>query len=364
VAPGEAVISAAMVGEDFVGEAVVFFEFGDVDGGSECRRLSRADSAVLQARVLPQGCRAVRGTHEGGYRWVRRRVGEAWPNNIFGFGQVNLAHLPVRNSGRMIVAEAVKIGDRQHLVGMCKVTEKSALRITIAWTDAPLAAESFVPLCADLDLIVKTPSGQVIIGNSHVMEERFWTIERVIVDAPILGDYEIHVIAAIQNGGSAVFAAVVIGGIVVNAQAKLEFQSATSCVGTCHLGKCTEDQICDCSSTDTFGQFCQHPVDSLGLTNVKKISVGGVDLNYFKVTKPDDIDQIEVVIKASGPEDVVIPLRCFYHEGMVARGIPFEYSVATWQNGTDRGTLKISTKADVLSILVKNDMSQSVAFAI
>jgi hypothetical protein len=72
------------------------------------------------------------------------------------------------------------------------VSSTTPLRVTIAWVDPPNIVWAVKNLLNDLDLIVYTPSGDTLYGNSIIGDE-FNTQERVSLTLPMVGDYKIVV---------------------------------------------------------------------------------------------------------------------------------------------------------------------------
>ena len=67
-----------------------------------------------------------------------------------------------------------------------------SFRVTIAWTDPPNINWGTKNLLNDVDLIVITPDGMKFYGNS-IFGDEFNTQEKVVVDNPMLGEYQIFV---------------------------------------------------------------------------------------------------------------------------------------------------------------------------
>jgi Arc/MetJ family transcription regulator len=59
------------------------------------------------------------------------------------------------------------------------------------------------------------------------------------------------------------------------------------------------------------------------------------------------------------------PIRVYYKEGTVARGIPFEYSGAKWVKSEPTGsTWDLNTSAEVVDLMVRNDMFEPFIFMV
>jgi hypothetical protein len=73
------------------------------------------------------------------------------------------------------------------------VTDSSTpLRVTIAWVDPPNIVWAVKNLLNDIDLLIITPSGDTLYGNSIIGDE-YNTQERVTYDLPMVGEYQILV---------------------------------------------------------------------------------------------------------------------------------------------------------------------------
>jgi hypothetical protein len=126
------------------------------------------------------------------------KTGDKTINVESGFGQVSLGkHLPFASDPFWFQAgDVIPIANPGHLVANFTVTDTSQeVRVTIAYLDAVAHKDPVFPLVCDLDLIVVSPTKTIFRGNWRTddTEERFSTVERVIIDAGELelGTYEV-----------------------------------------------------------------------------------------------------------------------------------------------------------------------------
>jgi hypothetical protein len=255
------------------------------------------------------------------------------------------------DDGRLVVSERTLTRARQHHMARFQVQSTGEVRVAIAWLDPIMDDDSLMPMFADLDLFVKTPAGDVLYGNGGV--ERFITTERIVIPNAAVGDYEIHVLAEVQdNGDTEVGFATVVSGKIGDG---LEFSRETNdCTRSCAPGGVCNAGVCQCTDEHYVGHFCEierkvweqsdfhddvviQPLQSIYLRFKKPTTVAGAN-NTISVTAD---------FKGAGPN---WPLRIFYKEAPVERGIPFEYSNVL------RGNANIGTGADILELMVRNDM--------
>jgi hypothetical protein len=201
-------------------------------------------------------------------------VGQKYPDNAYGFGQLNLGrYLPfLGSSASILVTESVRIGQLQHRVSSFRISgSQHPLRVTISSLDAVNSADSLIPLLADLDLIVVCPSGRILRGNHDAgeSEEHFSTTERVILDPNEveIGTYEIHVISMLSDLIKDCQFSVVVSGLIQNPAMYLRFTPATKCL-PCGSGICDQNSYrCQCSWSIFWGTLA-----NLSFTPLKLLS--------------------------------------------------------------------------------------------
>ena len=90
----------------------------------------------------------------------------------------------------------IDVSSNKHYTAYINIKEQGEIRVSMAFTDTPLDEESIIPLSADIDLIVVSPTGRIFYGNGK--EETHSTIERVVIhkEESEAGKYEIHLYAS------------------------------------------------------------------------------------------------------------------------------------------------------------------------
>ena len=185
---------------------------------------------------------------------------------LYGHGWPNLAaNLPLpTNKRKMIVEDNLEISGKSHYVGEFRVTDcTDSLRVTMSYLDEPVSADSPIALYNNLDLVLETPDGYVIMGNSRAddSEERYSTTERVVISpgspwagsAYVPGVYKIHVISQVRSATPVKYSLCVIGGVV---EGILNMERTTKCVSQALFGTCNnETGQWECKSFMS-GVFC------------------------------------------------------------------------------------------------------------
>jgi hypothetical protein len=220
---------------------------------------------------------------------------ERAPNVESGFGALNLGRwLPLEGDNfAMIIGNGIPIGRRQHLVTSVSVTGKAkALRITICSFDRGGNAESWIPLFADLDLIVVGPNNEIYQGNHRPdkSDEHFSPVERVIVfeSELVIGTYEIHVISSIHETGDEETFSIVAVGDIDGGNGYFTFTPATNCIADCGDGECDRATFtCKCDSKGEIGEFCQQKVIEIS-TDLTAVSMelDSLGIRYLSFAKP------------------------------------------------------------------------------
>lgn len=119
------------------------------------------------------------------------------PNIETGFGSPDLSS-SLLEPLRIVKNESIQSNEKHKY--FINLNEKNnSLRVTLGYVDPPLAITSTMPLFADLDLLIISPSGKVYIGNERPnrQTEMSNTIERVIVKKEDIeiGQYTILVLS-------------------------------------------------------------------------------------------------------------------------------------------------------------------------
>ncbi|OHT09675.1 Clan SB, family S8, subtilisin-like serine peptidase [Tritrichomonas foetus] len=130
----------------------------------------------------------------------------------------------------------------------------SDLIVTMVYLDPPLDPDNRAHLFADLDLVIKSPTGQYFIGNNvtEADSDAFSNSERIIIpkEEVVQGKYEIHIISSEYPLDEKVQYALVVNGPFdqnVNDEKNPLFlvsEKSNQCIsdcsehGTCHSGRC------------------------------------------------------------------------------------------------------------------------------
>ncbi len=176
------------------------------------KRRAQPSAALIKATLI----------HGAGYRAYRHEPAGPGPYDWSqGWGHVDL--------GRSLVPEGTTnirwydqrrgLGTGQSWRWSCTVNDTSApLAFTLAWTDFPGSPSTYPNLVNDLDLVITSPSGAMIYGNTPSGEpggapDRVNNVERVVIPEPEAGRYRIRVRAFNVPSGPQDFALVYSGGL-------------------------------------------------------------------------------------------------------------------------------------------------------
>jgi len=181
-------------------------------------------SAALVKAVLINSAQNMSGSATGG----------SIPATGQGWGRINLAKvLPFTGDGMRlsITDEASGLQTGGSWSGQVTVKGGAPLKITLVWTDYPAATGVSKALVNDLDLVVNSPDGTVLLGNAIINGESYagGTPDRLNVEEQILVSYAVPGIYTISvNGyntpfGPQTFALVANGGSGGTSQGEIGF---------------------------------------------------------------------------------------------------------------------------------------------
>ena len=189
-----------------------------------------------------------------------------------GFGSIHLANSLLLDQN--LTENGFRFCDRQKITSKSDIfttikidrcINMSPLKVTLTWLDPPLDSKSKMPLFADLDLYLVTPSQKVVYGNNYEYEDSHSTTEKIIIDQPDEGEYQVHVYChklPIEN--SEIFFSVAINGPFNHLdfdrnKKNLVFSQTKSCIA-CRGKKCqSEIGKCICYDNQT-GIHCSSRV--------------------------------------------------------------------------------------------------------
>lgn len=161
------------------------------------------------------------------------------------------------------LANQVYINSSQHQIFKITVQNSgSPLTVTLSYLDPPLPGSSNIPLFADLDLVVVTPSGKVHKGNgfeNKLDEDQFATTEKVIINKAEKGVFTIHILSSVYPMPMEVPYSIVINGNFkqtdyVTNKPFLTPEITDKCYSKCKYGKCVNG-ICMCDN-HYYGHSC------------------------------------------------------------------------------------------------------------
>ena len=143
------------------------------------RNISNPDGATIKA-ILLAGAKTLAPGQYGTGKY--QEIPNLYPNNVEGWGQVNLGKSLQNSIGLLVYDGKVIEHGRAHTFKV-KATVGNALNIVMAYTDAPGDPSSATALVNDLDLLVKTPNGKLIYPNSRTSPDTVNNVEGVRIAA-------------------------------------------------------------------------------------------------------------------------------------------------------------------------------------
>lgn len=269
-----------------------FFKNGWYKGLTESSSESIKPSAALMRSTVINSARSILANNTG-------------PNIKEGFGMPNMLNvLPFKDEklGFRYVDNISIAPDTQHAYKI-KISNKDApLVITLSYTDiyATFITEIFQPLMADLDLIVKSPSGKIYHGNvgRADLSDIINTNERVFIDKDEveIGVYNIMVEAnnySSEEKKQPFYAITVSGGFdhkdfETNPPILAEgtTDKCVGCQGTCKNNQC----ICDSVHA---GKKCETDLYTIQLAKTHRATLlpnypvyGKIDVGTYSKTSP------------------------------------------------------------------------------
>ncbi|KAH0785674.1 Clan SB, family S8, subtilisin-like serine peptidase [Histomonas meleagridis] len=234
--------------------------------------------------------------------------GTSTPDCYIGHGAINISSiLPFNDSDfglRISKIHKMEIGQTHHIGYITVTSQTASLRIALSSVDIPLSLDSFIPIYYDLDLIVKSPTGKIYMGNNHTYDTEHLTLnEKVIIPKSEIevGKYEIHVVTNLNIKDDKVRYVITAVGpfeqdnITAN-PIYIELNTTEECVSThvdnsvrCELGRFV------CSESYT-GQLCKQYIQNLeSFDNHTIITVPPNEIRYFKFSHIDDYDKMIIV---------------------------------------------------------------------
>jgi hypothetical protein len=240
------------------------------------------------------------------------------------------------------------------------------VRLTIAYIDAVANEDAEFPLLCDLDLIVASPSKQIFRSNRRPdnTEERFSTVERVILDADELelGIYEVHVIVLNPSVAPTTnFSIAAIGGITISNE-YFRFESATKCATDCGDGTCDlSTLICSCPNNKV-GESCQTNVETNKVSDSRiDVEIPPWGLKWFTFTNEEEVTGL-VTFKAT-TEKLIGGFRVYSVIGGRS-DLPRDFDDLYIDALEITGNVMLTSYTDELSLLIKNDSPHTQKFLV
>lgn len=200
------------------------------------------------------------------------------PNHDSGFGMPHLSNtLPIDSSTNILFKDYLQINESQQYKFKFTVKKSCRLCVTMSYLDPPVfpkdqGESAYIPLFADLDLIVITPNSKLILGNqlSSQKPEKFSTNERVLIDDASPGEYTAYVKSNEFPISQSIIFAFVVSGVLGN---NLDVSLTNECIG--HRCKC---------NTLQFGYDCSEDIIEITDGNDKYVDLKARDYQYYKIT--------------------------------------------------------------------------------
>ena len=159
------------------------------------RGISNPDGATVKALLLAGAKSLAPGQYgTGSYR----EIPSSYPNNVEGWGQVNLGNTLVNAKG-IIIKDAQIIAQGQSQTFSFTAQSGSPVSIVMAYADAPASLSSSKQLVNDLDLTVRTPSGGTLYPNSGSSADTVNNVEGVRISSAASGTYTVTVYARLVS---------------------------------------------------------------------------------------------------------------------------------------------------------------------
>lgn len=174
-----------------------------------CR--SFAPTGVLLKTILAHSGTSMTLFHGGGQYDVP--LGQS-PDMLQGFGRLSIGTtLPLKTDPNdLFVADAVNIMENSNVRYTVKVASSSfPLTVTIGWYDPPnVQGTTSKALLNDLDLTLRSPSGQTYYPNNRPSVDVVNTLERVRVQSPATGTWTVDIrCKSLPFAGNQLFAVVI-----------------------------------------------------------------------------------------------------------------------------------------------------------
>ena len=157
---------------------------------------SQSSAALIKATLVNGAANITPGQYGTG---AAREIPATAPNNVIGYGRVNLLHSLGLNANEELLFWDNTSGLSAGATSTYAATVAQAggsgsqFAATLCWTDYPGTVGAGKELVNDLDLEVVAPGGTHYKGNGKAIWDRYNTCERVLINQPAAGAYQILV---------------------------------------------------------------------------------------------------------------------------------------------------------------------------
>lgn len=225
----------------------------------------------------------------------------AGPDFDLGFGIPCLERVFGYKGSGLRIVDNVQMASQNHHVYHIKLDSNSTdLIVTMTYLDPPLNPDNDAHFFADLDLVVKSPTGKYYVGNGVDKKladsDSFSTSERVIINKEEIpkdgGDFEIHVL----SNEYALESETISYSVVVNGPFEqtnfdknptfLAYNEANEndCIKGCNGdGKCDDKGFCKCNEGFT-GISCNTTIYPITEGQINSDTYDHKKIKYYKIS--------------------------------------------------------------------------------
>jgi hypothetical protein len=222
--------------------------------------------------------------HSARYTSPRAYEGYGLPN----LTQVLLLPAHFATNGLRLLSGRISSGT-EIVMNVTVVGSGSPLTVTLAWMDIPIGGllDDYInPVILDLDLYIVPPTGSFIYGHMRGEEDPFATSEKIRIDAPAAGLYEIHIVANPSISAANVNFSLVVTGPF----AHLDFDTNPANLSTNRSQRSW--RVCPTLAT---GLNCQVQVTELHADDESEIRLNARTFAHFHIAVPSGSSTITVV---------------------------------------------------------------------
>ena len=162
---------------------------------TDYKSYANPSAALVKATIINGAANIAPGQYGTG---STQEIPDLTPNNVTGYGRVNLLNSMGLNSSEAILYWDNTVGlntggTATYSASLSQVGSGSQFAATVCWTDYPGTVGAGKALVNDLDFEVVTPTGTHYKGNGRAIWDRYNTCERVVLNNPEVGAYQLIV---------------------------------------------------------------------------------------------------------------------------------------------------------------------------